>query len=183
MKELVRAGNPDYLSENKAEYLKLWISLGIRYPVTYLEAYLEQTKGFYSPATIYSVAEVDGIIHSDTGVTREYLLRGKIIVKLREILLKLHEIIPLYGSLWSMGSLLWGIITLLYLKLGRLIILKKEGLPTLSAVEIITLWLPSLAVIGTLLLATPVAIEFRYAYHLAYCLPLYLGIVNIKENL
>ena len=192
MKELVRAGNPSHLEEHKAEYLKLWISLGLRYPATYLEAYLEQTKGFYSPSTIYSVAEVDGIIDNDTGLSREYLLRGKVIVKVREILIKLQEIFPIYGALWSMGSLFWGILILLYLQLSKRYYLSSESkassedydisFNSLPTIQIVTPWLPSIAIIGTLLLATPVATEFRYAYHLAYCLPLYLGIVWSKCN-
>lgn len=187
MKELVRAGNPSHLEEHKAEYLKLWISLGLRYPATYLEAYLEQTKGFYSPSTIYSVAEVDGIIDNDTGLSREYLLRGKVIVKVREILIKLQEIFPIYGALWSMGSLFWGILILLYLRLSRQYCFysssddyfKRHDIldKSFTSIQIFTLWLPSIAIIATLMLATPVATEFRYAYHLAYCFPLYLGIV------
>ena len=192
MKELVRAGNPSYLTEHKVEYLKLWIRLGLRYPATYLEAWLEQTKGFYSPSTVYSVAEVDGIIDNDTGLSREYLLRGKGIVKIREILIKLQEIFPIYGALWSMGSLFWGILILLYLQLSKRYYLSSESkassedydisFNSLPTIQIVTLWLPSIAIIGTLLLATPVATEFRYAYHLAYCLPLYLGIVWSKCN-
>ena len=194
MKELVRAGNPRYLEKHKTEYFKLWLTLGLRYPGIYLEAYIEQTKGFYSPSAVYPVAETDGIIDSDTGFTRDYLLRGKAVVKLREILLKLHQILPLYGSLWSMGSLLWSLLILLYLKLTATCsevgfaqgksprkLPEKDTLP-LSLITIFTLWLPSLSIIATLLLATPVATEFRYAYHLACCLPLYLGIVWSKSN-
>ena len=40
----------------------------------------------------------------------------------------------------------------------------------------VVLFLPNLAIIATLFLATPVADEFRYAYNLAYCLPLYVGV-------
>ena len=173
MKELVRANNPGYLSDHKAEYLKLWFRLGCKYPGIYLEAYIEQTKGFYSPSTVYSVMEVDGIIENDCGITREYLLRGKFIVKIREILIKLQEMVPLYGSLWSMGSLFWMILLFLYLTLIRSLS-PVSGILHLTSV--ISLWFPCISIILTLLIATPVAIEFRYAYHLAYTLPLYLGV-------
>ena len=43
MKELVRAGDPAYLTEHKGEYFMLWLSLGIKYPATYLRAYIDQT--------------------------------------------------------------------------------------------------------------------------------------------
>lgn len=173
MKELVRANNPGYLADHKSEYLKLWFQLGCKYPGIYLEAYIEQTKGFYSPSTVYSVIEVDGIIENDCGITREYLLRGKFIVKIREILIKLQEMIPLYGSLWSMGSLFWIILISLYLTLIRSL---SSVSKTLDPISVISLWFPCISIILTLLIATPVAIEFRYAYHLAYTLPLYLGV-------
>lgn len=180
MKELVRAGNPQYLTEHKGEYLKLWLELGLKYPDIYLDAYVAQTRGYYSPSAVYSVAEVDGIIDSDTGLYREYLLRGKIIVKIREILIKLQEMIPLYGSLWSMGSLFWG--TLLFLGLS----ISRQNTLTLKVkmnfLDLLTIWIPNIAVIGTLLIATPVAIEFRYAYNLAYCLPLYFAIMMTTKS-
>lgn len=179
MKELVRVGNPEYLTEHKKEYLKLWIELGLKYPDVYLDAYIAQTRGYYSPSALYSVAEVDGIIDNDTGLYREYLIRGPIIIKLREILIKLHEIVPLYGALWSMGSLFWGTLLLLGLTLSRQ---KKLTLKTdMNFMDIITVWIPNIAVIGTLLIATPVAIEFRYAYNLAYCIPLYFAVAMITK--
>lgn len=180
IKELVRVGNPEYLNEHKKEYLKLWIELGLEYPDIYLDAYIAQTRGYYSPSALYSVAEVDGIIDNDTGLYREYLIRGQFIVKLREILIKLHEIVPLYGTLWSMGSLFWGTLFLLGLTLSRQ---KKLTLKTdMNFMDIITVWVPNIAVIGTLLIATPVATEFRYAYNLAYCIPLYFAIALISKR-
>ncbi|MBR5597107.1 MAG: hypothetical protein IKW30_06850 [Lachnospiraceae bacterium] len=181
MKELVRANDPQYLEEHKYDFLKLWMELDSKYPNIYLDAYVAQTHGYYSPSISYSVAEVDGIINNDTGLYREYLIGGKLIVKLREILLKLQEMIPLYGSLWSMGSLFWGTLLFLGFTLSKhnSFSLKKE----LNYIDIAIVWLPNLAVIATLLIATPVAIEFRYAYNLAYCLPLYYSIMMItKEN-
>ena len=93
MKELVRTYNPDYLVTHKSDYLKLWIELGLKYPDIYFDAYIAQTRGYYSPSAVYSVAEVDGIIDNETGLYREYLLGGKIIVKVREILIKLQDIV------------------------------------------------------------------------------------------
>lgn len=180
MKELVRANNPEYLTEHKGEFFKLWIELGLEYPDIYLDAYIAQTRGYYSPSAVYSVAEVDGIIDSDTGLYREYLISGKLIVKIREILIKLQEMIPLYGSLWSMGSLFWGTLLFLGFTLGRKNSLRLDI--KMNYLDLITVWIPNIAVIGTLLIATPVAIEFRYAYNLAYCIPLYFAIMMITEE-
>ena len=180
MKELVRTYNPDYLVTHKSDYLKLWIELGLKYPDIYFDAYIAQTRGYYSPSAVYSVAEVDGIIDNETGLYREYLLGGKIIVKVREILIKLQDIVPLYGALWSMGSLFWATLLFLALALGQKnsFTLKKN----MNFIDLITVWIPNIAVIGTLLIATPVAIEFRYAYNLAYCIPLYFSIMLINKE-
>ena len=180
MKELVRTYNPDYLVTHKSDYLKLWIELGLKYPDIYFDAYIAQTRGYYSPSAVYSVAEVDGIIDNETGLYREYLLGGKIIVKVREILIKLQDIVPLYGSLWSIGSLFWATLLFLTLALGQKnsFTLKKN----MNFIDLITVWIPNIAVIETLLIATPVAIEFRYAYNLAYCIPLYFSIMLINKE-
>lgn len=180
MKELVRTYNPEYLVTHKADYLKLWIELGLKYPDVYFDAYIAQTRGYYSPSAIYSVAEVDGVIDNETGLYREYLLRGKLIVKIREILIKLQDIVPLYGALWSMGSLFWGTLLFLALALGqKTSFTLKEPM---NFLDFITVWIPNIAVIGTLLIATPVAIEFRYAYNLAYCIPLYFAIMLLSKG-
>ena len=180
MKELVRAGNPDYLTSHKGQYLKLWVELGLTYPEVYLEAYIGQTKGYYSPSEIYPVADVEGVIANNTGLQGEFLIRGKLLVKVREILLKLQNMIPLYGAFWSMGSLFWMTLLCLIFSLGK----KKssEASQLQNICRTITVWIPNLAVIATLLLATPVASEFRYAYNLAYCIPLYFAIMCILRS-
>ena len=180
MKELVRAKNPAYLSEHKLDYFKLWLKLGLKYPGIYWDAYVAQTHGFYSPSLSYSIADVDGIIDNDTGLYREYLISGKVVVKLREILLKLQDIIPLYGSLWSMGSLFWSTLLFLGLTLSQCPMMTSNK--KINYWDIFTIWLPNIAIIFTLLIATPVATEFRYAYNLAYCLPLYFTLMFINKN-
>ena len=162
MKELVRAGNPDYLAAHKGEYLKLWLKLGLRYPASYIGAYVDQTIGYWYPDVAYAVGEIDGVIENQTGVSSRPLIGGPIIVKAKEILLKLGDILPLYGLLSSMGAMFWTLlcaIAITYIKKQR---------------SRYILFLPGLAIILTLFLATPVSSEFRYAYSLAYTLPLYL---------
>lgn len=179
MKELVRANNPEYLSENKREYFKLWLKLAVKYPEIYWDAYIAQTHGFYSPSLSYSVVDIDGVIDNRTGLYREYLISGKVIIKLREILLKLQDIIPLYGSLWSMGSLFWGTLLSLGLTLGQCPYFYSNK--KINYLDIFTIWLPNIAIIFTLLIATPVTTEFRYAYNLAYCIPLYIAILLMNK--
>lgn len=162
MKELVRAGDPDYLAGHKGEYLRLWLCLGLRYPGVYLQAYIDQTIGYWYPDPDYTVARVGGIIANDTGAVSQPLAGGPALVKIKEILLKLDELIPLYGLLFSMGAMLWALLCCIAISVSK------------GTKERLILFLPGLAVILTLLAATPVSSEFRYAYSLAFALPLYL---------
>lgn len=169
MKELVRAGNPDYLAKHKGEYFRLWLSLGFRYPSAYLRAYIDQTIGYWYPDTAYTVGDIDGIISNGTGVASQPLIGGPFVVKTKEILLKLGDMLPLYGLLFSMGAMLWGMVCCI-----AIVFAKKQYRRSI-------LFLPGLAVILTLLIATPVSSEFRYAYSLAYTMPLYLLLPFIQE--
>lgn len=169
MKELVRAGDPGYLTEHKGEYFKLWLSLGLRYPSTYMRAYIDQTIGYWYPDVAYTVGDIDGIISNETGVASQPLIGGPFVVKAKEILQKLGDMLPLYGLLFSMGAMFWATIGCI-----AVIFAKKQYRRYI-------LFLPGLAVILTLLVATPVSSEFRYAYSLAYTMPLYLLLPFIKE--
>ena len=74
----------------------------------------------------------------------------------------------------------WGVLLFLGMTLSRQ---KKFTLKTeMNFMDIITVWIPNIAVIGTLLIATPVATECRYAYNLAYCIPMYFAIMMISKN-
>ncbi len=162
MKELVRAGHPEYLEAHKDEYFQLWLSLGLRYPSVYFQAYIDQTIGYWYPGTEYTVGDIDGIIANQTGAFSQPVIGGPFIVKAKEILLKLSDMLPLYGLLTSMGAMFWA-----FLCCFAISIIKEQP-------ERYILFLPGLAVLLTLLIAVPVSSEFRYAYALAYTLPLYL---------
>ena len=53
MKELVRAGHEEYLDEHKAQFFRLWLDLGRRYPGTYLCALADLTEGYWFPENNY----------------------------------------------------------------------------------------------------------------------------------
>lgn len=162
MKELVRAGHPEYLEEHKQEFLKLWAALGLRYPGDYLTAYIRQTYGYWYPDSFYLVAEAEGVSATSLGVSHTPLIRGPLVVKFKEISIKLGSMIPLYGTLWSMGVICWALIFCIGCAFVR-----KEP-------EKLVLYLPSVALLLTVLIATPVATEFRYVYFMVFSFPFYL---------
>lgn len=162
IKELVRAGNQPYLEEHKSEFLKLWIRLGLKYPGDYLTAYIHQTYGYWYPDSFYPVAEAEGVSATTLGVSHTPLIRGPLVVKGKEIALKLGNMLPLYSTLWSMGIACW---VLLFCTANVLV--RKEY-------SKLILYLPSIALLLTVLIATPVATEFRYVYFMVFSLPFYI---------
>lgn len=163
MKELVRAGDQDYLAAHKKEFLKLWIELGLAYPGDYLTAYINQTYGYWYPDSFYLVAEAEGVSATSLGVSHTPLIRGPLVVKAKEIAIKLGSMLPIYSLLWSMGVIFW----IFIFCMGNALIRGEK--------EKLIYYLPSLALYLTVMIATPVATEFRYVYFMVFSLPFYLA--------
>ncbi len=166
IKELVRAGDEDYLAEHKGEFLKLWIRLGMRYPGDYLKAYKDMTYGYWFPDRTYDVADNEGISGNELGLTGQPMIPAQKFLKLQEIQIKLGNMLPLYSVLWSMGTLVW----ICAAGLGGLLVQRRF--------RDILLILPGFTGLFTVLIATPVAYDFRYLYFLVYSIPLYIVIFS-----
>lgn len=171
MKELMRAGHPEYLEEHKADYLKLFITLGFKHPLDYLDAYIGQTRGYWYPDSYYTIADAEGISKNSFGLEPNPLIRGKLIVKAKEIFLKLGNMIPLYGIIWSLGSITW----IILISLGASLVRKNRCWIA---------YIPGLAILATVLIATPVAADFRYMYFNAFALPIlfFINLQGTKEK-
>lgn len=162
MKELVRAGNQDYLSAHKGEFLNLWISLGITYPGDYLKAYIDQTYGYWYPDSFYPVADGEGISATSLGISHTPLIGGPLVIKGKEISLKLGSMLPIYSLLWSMGIAFW----FLLFCIGNAFARKEKAK--------LICYLPGFALFLTVMIATPVAADFRYVYFMIFSMPFYL---------
>lgn len=172
MKELVRAGDQEYLAAHKGEYFKLWVELGCRYPADYVQAYIDQTYGYWYPDSFYPVAEGEGISATDLGVSHTPLIGGPIVVKTKEISLKLGGMVPIYGLLWSMGVAFY----VFLFCVGNAFARKEE--------KKLICYLPSFALYLTVMVATPVATDFRYVYFMVFSLPFYLmvAVTGVEEE-
>lgn len=162
IKNLIRQSGNEYLESHKGDFFRTWLSIGVSHPRTYFDAYVAQTNGYWYPDVNSEVGLADGIYPNEFGLTWQPVIRGNVIIKIKEILFKLPDLIPLYGLLWSMGFMLWLILVLAALSL-------RSG-KTANAL----ICLPFLLLVLTLCIATPVATEFRYAYSLFYALPVLL---------
>ena len=161
MKELVRAGNQDYLAAHKKEFLSLYLKLGMTYPGDYMKAYINQTLGYWYPDSFYPVADIEGVSASSLGVSHTPLLRGPLVIKTKEIAIKLGSMLPIYSLLWGMGAAFW-----FFIFCAGTVIIRNEKAKLIY-------FLPSFALYLTVLIATPVATDFRYVYFMIFSMPFY----------
>ena len=161
IKELLRAGDQTPLREKPGTYLLLWLRLGLRYPGTYLAAYLDQTEVLYSPEKQTEMAMIDGVYPNGLGIDSRPLIGGRFVVKIKELLLKSGPLLPGFSLLWSMAFYLWLMLFFVMMTLA--------GKRTPAYLPVV---LPCLALYLSLFLALPVA-DFRYVYPMAMCAPLW----------
>lgn len=169
MTSWVEAGDQDYLIAHKGEYLKLWIDLGLRYPGEYVQAFIDQTKGYWYPMAPQQTV-FWGITQHETGLVSQAVLEGPVIVKICEILTKLYTIFPLYGILYSMGAMFW-----LLILCGAVAIRNKRY-------SVVSMCQPVFWVTVTLFLATPLVADLRYNYPLMIAIPCILVAVFYGRN-
>lgn len=159
VKALVLYNNADYLESHRGEFFRLWLELGLAFPRDYAEAFIDQTKGYWFPAPA-GLTVNEGISPNELGLAWPHLLRGQIPVKISELLLKMPDFLPLYGLLWSIGAYTWAA---LFFFAYQFLYGQRRYL---------LLYLPAFGTILTLLLATPVSSDLRYAYPLILASPL-----------
>lgn len=150
-------GDSEYFESHLGEYAALWMKLGLRYPGEYAKAYLDQTKGYYVPMAPEQT-EYYGIMPNEDGLEPQPLLGAGVRIKINEICTKLHTMLPVYGILYSMGA------CFMLLILGAAIIILTDKCRLLTYLPVVTLTL-------TLIAATPLVADLRYAYPLMLCMP------------
>lgn len=159
-------GNSEIISNNMLGFIAKWASIGIKNPGKYLAAYIDQTKGYYYPMNPEQTVFY-GICDNSVGLDSEPVLTGPVVVKTEELLYKLHTMLPVYAVLYSAGSALW-----LFLFFGALVINKGKIRELLA-------FLPVAALTLTILIATPLVADIRYAYELIVTLP-FLAVIALK---
>lgn len=163
----VAYGDEEYLMTHMSDYVALWFRIGIRYPGEYIAAYIDQTKGYFYPMNPEQTVFYD-ITDNSVGLESNPIIYGPAVVKLEELMFKLHTMIPVYGVLYSPGSFFW----LMILFMGIVICREEKNK--------LFLFLPVLGVTLTILAATPLVADLRYAYELMITLP-YLALISCKR--
>ena len=155
----------DAFSNNKFEFIKLWLQLFKKYPTEYVESFICNSYGYYYPEASHWVAnrtmEKDDIL----GLHSQPITEIGIVKKVDSLIEKRE--IPFVSMLFSIGFIFW----LITISLGYKIY-KKEYKHILIYIPTIMLWFTTLA--------SPVFCEFRYVYSLITCLPI-LTMIVIKK--
>ncbi len=161
-KNLIREeGNQQAIAENKWEYFKLWLRVGLRNPMLYLEGEVRQTAGYWAyrvPHGQYLYGEYF-MVDNPFGITAE----RKLFTYDQSLAMGryLQGFQDLYNKVWSLGLNTW----VMLLSLAYLAWQRKRAL----------CYVPYIMLLVSLLLASPVYNEFRYAYGLFAAFPLLFG--------
>lgn len=170
IKDLVREkGNQDYLKEHSKEYLNLYIQLGLKYPQKYIEAWVDQTRGYWNSGYAFW-RWADGVTNNDLGVYQT--VNSKFFDSVLTLYLMEWQGSPIFTFFLSIGFMVWLLVMFVY----KSVIYKRK--------DLFFILVPPLLVIATLLIATPLYAEFRYAYAVSVTLPfiIAIGICDAKKG-
>ena len=162
IKNLVRErGNQSYLIDHKGDFLKLYVQLGMKYPLSYLFGWVDQTMGYWNGGYDYwrwhleTQGNAYGIVRHTGSETVKHLV---------EEYFSFFETSPLLQAFLSIGLHSWLAFAGAY---GAWVKRDRRAL-LVAAVPIL--------VVLSLLAATPVYAEFRYAYSLFCSMPFLLTV-------
>ena len=159
-------GGQDYFTQHKSEYIGLYFKLGISHPKSYILAWVDQTKGYWNGGYDYWKFTFTSAT-DDVGTMR--IVYSNALQKAVYSYIKLFEYLDILKPFLSIGLYTW--LLLLTVFIGYR---KKDKITVFSA-------LPCIAIIVSLLIATPVFAELRYAYATFCCLP-FLAVIAFRNN-
>ncbi len=164
-------GNKEFFYEHRAEFFKIWFQIGLKNPGKYVEAFFDQTCGYYTTMAPEQVSYYS-ILDNDNGLEPRPVIEGPVRIKINELSEKIYTMFPVYGILYSMGACL----LILMLGTGMAITKKKT--------DIIIAYLPLYMLTGTVIIATPLVADLRYAFPLVLCMPslIALSLLRIGEK-
>ena len=151
--------NNDVLKNNKKEFIQTYLSLLIKHPRVYIEAYMMETIGYWYPDIIYwatggesyGMFEEENIYNNPLTPTWYNKLIDDTTTRS----------LPLSNILWSVG-------------LTFIILLISSFITTFYNKKILLCYIPLFGLWLSIMAATPVFCELRYVYGLFTCMPLLL---------
>lgn len=169
IKNLIKdTNNQYYLKEHLTDYISLYIRLGIKYPLSYISAFIDQTKGYYNSGYEFFRYGL-GVEANDYGINQ--VVNNELLYKLfNGYSFKLFNL-PVIRITMAIGLYFW----ILILTLNKTIKDKRK--------EVTYLCIPLLMIVLSLCIATPVYSEFRYVYSLFTTLPFMVVLNYLKSTI
>jgi len=164
--ETFRYDQVPQIRANAGEYLRLYLSLGLRYPGDYLKAWIDETKGYWNGGYFFwiytkQMGENPYGIMSTAG--------DNLVARLFAAAFRYLEKPAFLQPLTSIGLHVWALITCTLVNAWK----KREEF---------LLGIPLVVLVAGLWLGTPVYSEFRYAYPIILSMPLILGVTVFGMN-
>lgn len=160
-------GDQQVIADNRGAYAKLWLNVGLRNPMLYLEGEIRQTAGYYALHIPH-----EQILYSDYFmVENPFGIENERKVFSYDAGIAMGQFLQwfqtFYNRVWSLGMNTWLLLFAFACALYR-------GRRAIA-------FAPCVMLLGSLLLATPVYNEFRYAYGVFVALP-FLFSVGVGEE-
>lgn len=166
IKVQVRTNDSVYFSEHLADYAKLWFELGLKYPLTYLKAWIEQTKGYWNGGYAY-FQYVEMMQENSYGF---YKASGSnIVASLIELYFAFTRQAMIFEPVHAIGLHVWLVSLCCFLNWRQK---RPEWL----------LHIPLVLIFLGLWIGTPVYAEFRYAYPLFLTVPFLIPITAYQQT-
>lgn len=169
IKNLIRtSGNQEFISDNKASFLLLWLRLLKDNPGSYINAYVDLSNGFWYPEQT-GIPFVTSMDPNAYGLSVTSLLPTAVTNVLRMWTYSNNQQ-SFLGPVFSCGGYVWAFLFLFIYSLS------KKGKAYVTFLPSLFLWI-------TLLLTTPVYCDIRYLYAIIVCLPLLFTVaINLSVN-
>jgi len=159
--------NHAFLAENKLEFFKVWFSMFLQNPVSYVKAYLMNTIGFWdvrqaSLGDLYINPQM--WLNSDEciGVKQTNYIQEITGISIRNILIPKNAV----SSAVFLFIMIFGMLITGYTKRYKNLLI----------------YLPALIVWGTIMIAVPLAFSLRYVYILVLMVPISFIIPFLKDK-
>ncbi len=158
----------DYLEDNMPLFFCLWVHIGISHPIEYFRAWVDQTIGFWNPVDEYMRVCYNDVYQMH-GIKRS--VKNESIKSFLDKYLAIFSVNPFLKATYNIGFLVWILLVCFFANL----VWKRK-----NAVFIV----PELAIVLSLMIATPVSAEFRYAYCVVTSFPflIFIAFVNFHHE-
>ena len=156
--------NNEYLSSNTLDFIKIWVELLVKNPRIYIKAYLLETLGFWN----IDVSTGDAYVQNFTWKSADKIVTQTDIFEKYAGFSFSHFVNPRHYI--SPACFFWIFFVSTFFAMKRYG--RKACLP----------FLPFLGIWATLMIATPIAVSFRYIAPLMFALPLVILNLTLMER-